>query len=99
MSNGRRISGDFLTLYCMCREEGEEWKRPRLGMTISKRILRRMHDRAKLKRILREIFRKKKAELKGNSGLIFRLARQPKSLLYKDIETECLTLLNRGGLL
>jgi ribonuclease P protein component len=57
-----RKSGDSL-LTVLARSNGKPY--PRLGLAISKRYVRKAHDRNRIKRLVRESFRQKQQELGG----------------------------------
>jgi ribonuclease P protein component len=57
-----RKSGDFL-LTVLARTNGKPY--PRLGLAISKRYVRKAHDRNRLKRLVRESFRQEQHQLGG----------------------------------
>lgn len=60
-AEGKRFDGRFVTVFIL-RSETENH---RLGVTASKKISNRAHDRNRAKRLLRESFRLSKAEIAG----------------------------------
>ncbi|MDD5085447.1 MAG: ribonuclease P protein component [Candidatus Omnitrophica bacterium] len=95
MSRGKRRNGAFLTIYCLSEAGADVARASRLGVIVGKKVFRDAHDRVRAKRLLREIFRKNRRNFKYPSSLIFRFISKPKSLQYKEIESECLSLMKR----
>ena len=58
--------------------------RPRLGLSVSKRVIKRACDRNRVKRCLREFFRIHKEEIK-NGDWIIRTFDKPQSLDFKTL--------------
>ena len=98
ISRGRRVESGALVLYCSCLEAESPKTRAQLGIIVGKRVLRKATDRARAKRLLREVFRKNKARFKCPASLVFRVVKRPKILKYNEIEKNCLALMRRCGL-
>jgi len=97
---GKRFKGDFLILYCLKRSGKDgETRSKRLGVVVSKRVLRKSHDRNKIKRLLREVFRRNKPKFQQGADLVFRLFSKPNLFSYNNIEKECLKLAKLGRLI
>ncbi len=72
----------------------------RFGLSISARNVRLATRRARLKRLLREAFRKNKKSLKSNFDILMVVKRDPgKSVTGKAVEDILLSLMGKAGLL
>lgn len=69
--------------------------KPRLGLSISRKTIRRAHDRNRVKRIVREFFRLHKNEMKGD--IIVRLMRDPQEKSYSALTRPLRRLLDPQG--
>ena len=65
----------------------------RLGISIAKKIVKKAHDRNRIKRCIREFFRINKADLEGD--MVIRLKVRPKKLNFENLTNPLKTLLNR----
>lgn len=88
----KAIRGNWLMLHYLPRPEGDT--DARLGLVIGKKLLKRAVDRNRVKRIVREQFRLRRAALPV-CDLIVRLASKPLPLDGKAIAADINTLLDR----
>ena len=88
----RAIRGKLLMLHYQPRPEG--MTEPRLGLVVGKKLLKHAVDRNRLKRIVREQFRLRRASLPG-VDLVFRLAVKPKPLDGKQIADDIVALFDK----
>lgn len=78
----RRSKGDYLVMYSIPNSLGQ----PRLGLVVPKRQARRAVDRNRVKRCVREAFRRMQTEV-GDFDLVVQLTRlAPADALHRDIE-------------
>ena len=88
----RAIRGKLLMLHYQPRPEG--MTEPRLGLVVGKKLLKHAVDRNRLKRIVREQFRLRRASLPG-VDLVVRLAVKPKPLDGKPIADDIVALFDK----
>ena len=88
----RAIRGKLLMLHYQPRPEG--MTEPRLGLVVGKKLLKHAVDRNRLKRIVREQFRLRRASLSG-VDLVVRLAVKPKPLDGKQIADDIVALFDK----
>ena len=88
----RAIRGKLLMLHYQPRPEG--MTEPRLGLVVGKKLLKHAVDRNRLKRIVREQFRLRRASLPG-VDLVVRLAVKPKPLDGKQIADDIVALFDK----
>ena len=88
----RAIRGKLLMLHYQPRPEG--MTEPRLGLVVGKKLLKHAVDRNRLKRIVREQFRLRRANLPG-VDLVARLAVKPKPLDGKQIADDIVALFDK----
>ena len=88
----RAIRGKLLMLHYQPRPEG--MTEPRLGLVVGKKLLKHAVDRNRLKRIVREQFRLRRASLPG-VDLVVRLAVKPKPLDGKQIAHDIVALFDK----
>lgn len=84
--NGKKIPGSLLSIHYAYNETGLK----RAGFIVSKKVSLRAVVRNRIKRILREIFRKNKDLLPESIDLAFRASPQSKRADYQDLEYEAL---------
>ena len=88
----RAIRVKLLMLHYQPRPEG--MTEPRLGLVVGKKLLKHAVDRNRLKRIVREQFRLRRASLPG-VDLVVRLAVKPKPLDGKQIADDIVALFDK----
>ena len=88
----RAIRGKLLMLHHQPRPEGQT--EARLGLVVGKKQLKRAVDRNRVKRIVREQFRLRRANLPA-VDLVVRLAVKPVPLDGRQIAEDFLTLLDK----
>ena len=88
----RAFRGKLLMLHYQPRPEG--MTEPRLGLVVGKKLLKHAVDRNRLKRIVREQFRLRRASLPG-VDLVVRLAVKPKPLDGKQIADDIVALFDK----
>ena len=88
----RAIRGKLLMLHYQPRPEG--MTEPRLGLVVGKKLLKHAVDRNRLKRIVREQFRLRRASLPG-VDLVVRLAVKLKPLDGKQIADDIVALFDK----
>ena len=88
----RAIRGQWLMLHFQPRPENAG--DARLGLVIGKKLLKKAVDRNRVKRIVREQFRLRRAELPAYD-LIVRLANKPLPLDGKRIAEDIVTLMGK----
>ena len=88
----RAIRGKLLMLHYQPRPEG--MTEPRLGLVVGKKLLKHAVARNRLKRIVREQFRLRRASLPG-VDLVVRLAVKPKPLDGKQIADDIVALFDK----
>ena len=88
----RAIRGKLLMLHYQPRPEGSN--EARLGLVVGKKLLKRAVDRNRVKRIIREQFRRVRPELPA-LDLIVRLAVKPLPLDGRQVASDFLALLDK----
>lgn len=92
---GRRLRKDPVVLYVL----PNAYFYSRIGFSIGSRNVRLATRRNRIRRLIREVFRKKKKELKSGHDLVFVVKKDPgKHISYKDIEAIFLDLIKKAGL-
>jgi len=70
----------------------------RLGVVTSKKVSNRAVDRNRARRVLRDIFRRHRAEFSGEVDVVIIGRRNILSAPYADVEAELLRLARKAGL-
>lgn len=92
---GRSCKRDFLVLYHLPNSVGHS----RIGFSISSKKVRLAVSRNRLRRLMREVFRRHKKSVKAGCDLVFVVVREPaKPQDYASIEALFLKLLEIGSL-
>lgn len=81
--NGKRFRREGITFIYV--ENGLD--RSRLGIDVPKKT-GKAHERNRLKRLVREVFRLNRASLEKNADMVVRVNRTERRLSFKDIEQE-----------
>lgn len=93
--SGRRVVKDAVVLYIL----PNVFQYSRIGFSISSRNIKLATRRNRIRRLIREVFRKKKKELKSGHDLVFVIKKDPaRHISYKDIEAIFLELIKNAGL-
>lgn len=72
----------------------------RLGISVQSKIFPKATQRTKVKRLIREVFRRNKANLKGAWDIIIRPKRLDLHMLgYNNIEKNILSIFKKAGIL
>ncbi|PKM88287.1 MAG: ribonuclease P protein component [Firmicutes bacterium HGW-Firmicutes-12] len=93
--NGKTVANSYLVLYLIENKEIDDSK---VAFAVGKRIGKAV-VRNKIKRILREVYRKNMQAVKKNHYLIFIARAKIKGISYVNIEKSMLALLNKTGLI
>lgn len=100
LRGGKKISGKFFSLYFR-EATGTSESIPRysrLGIVIPKRVIKKAHDRNRLKRFVREIFRLEKNRLNQPIDLVMRLHTCPEKIGFSEMKQELTDLLGKAKL-
>jgi ribonuclease P protein component len=97
---GKRLSLPVLTLVYRWRSGGDKEgpKPPRLGLSVSRKV-GKSHDRAKVKRRLREIFRIHQHDLMENSEIVIIPRSEACGIDYFSLEDLLMKLFSRAKLI
>lgn len=94
--DGRSFKKDFLLLKIL----PNNLPSGRIGFSISAKYIKKAYRRNRIRRLLREAYRKNKKHLKKGFDMVFVVRRDFKvALLYKDAEKFFLTLSKEAGIL
>lgn len=93
---GRSCKSDYLAAYCLPNNIGIT----RIGFSISSKKIRLATTRNRLRRLIREVFRKVKKDLRPGHDVVIVVVRSPGQWpQYKDVETKFLKLIGLARLL
>lgn len=93
---GRSYRSDYLVAYCLPNDTGIT----RIGFSISSKKVRLATDRNRLRRLVREVFRKIKKDLRPGHDLVIVVSRAPSQWpQHKDVEAKFFKLLKLAGIL
>jgi len=94
--NGRAFRSEWLTVYCMRNGSGVT----RLGFSISSSIVKLAARRNRIRRISREIFRKRKKGFVRGFDLVISIKKDPGPVIeYYKLENLFLNIAKQAGLL
>jgi ribonuclease P protein component len=96
--SGKRLSLPVLTLIYWLGNRNLHSKPPKLGLSVSRKV-GKAHDRNRLKRRMREIFRLHQHQISENSEMVLIPRKETCDLSYLELENTILKLFNRGKLL
>jgi len=92
---GRSYRSDYLVAYCLPNDTGIT----RIGFSISSKKIRLAVTRNRLRRIIREVFRKIKKNLRPGQDIVIVVVRAPAQWpQYKDVEAKFIKLINLARL-
>ena len=91
----KSVVGRFMVLWL---REGEGASL-RLGVVTSKKVSNRAVDRNRARRVLRDIFRRRRAEFSGDVDVVIIARRNLLDASYADVEAELLQLARKAGLI
>lgn len=95
-NKGRSSRNDYIILYYIARNTALT----RIGFAISSRKIRLATTRNRLKRLLREAFRRSKGRLKSGHDLVVAFSRAPRGeTTYSEIEEKFLKVAAMSGLI
>jgi ribonuclease P protein component len=93
---GACFKKDAITLYALANGSAEN----RIGFAVSARHIKLATGRNRIKRLLREAYRKTKKDLKKGFDIVLSVKRAPaRSIKYGDVEKIFLELAKRAGIL
>ncbi|MBM4148316.1 MAG: ribonuclease P protein component [Lentisphaerae bacterium] len=93
--SGRRFPGRSMVLLCLARGGGEV----RLGVVTTKRTFRRAVDRVRVRRRLRELFRRNRPAFRGCADIVLIGRGRALSEEYVDLERDFRSLAVKAGIL
>lgn len=97
-SDKRYHSQHFLMAYCK-KTAGEEQLFPRIGITVTKKVHKLAVYRNKIKRLVREVYRKNKHLLNKNYDFVIIAKSDATELTYAQVEKELFFIWQRTRLL
>ena len=94
LKNSQSVREQGVALYF----RGTERPRSRVGIVVSKKVLSKATDRNRVKRLVREFYRKHKGDLKKKSDLVVRFGKDYNLLRENELNAILRRLFERGDL-
>ena len=92
---GNYFVGKYLTLYALSTNRDKK----RIGITVSKKTLKKSTKRNRVKRLIKEVYRQYESDINEIKDMIFVVRKSDRLPEYNDIRKEMKYLLTLSGLI